>query len=272
MTLFKGCIDIHNGQVKQIVGASLSSDKDSDSAKTVTTNFVSEKGAAYYGNLYREHNVVGTHVIKLGSSETNSIAAKEALAAWPGHLQIGGGINDTNAKEWIEFGALKVIVTSWLFPEGKFSLERLRSLSRLVGPEKIVLDLSCKTKASAGLVEWFVAINKWTTLTDLKLSEELFCDLLKYCLEFLIHAADVEGLCRGIDEKLVEQLGKWFRNDKLKNHVVVYAGGAKSVKDLETVAQLSGGKVDLTFGSALDIFGGSLVKFDDCVSWNSSQS
>lgn len=91
---------------------------------------------------------------------------------------------------------------------------------------------------------------------------ETLDELSEYCSEFLIHAADVEGLCRGIDESLVEALGKWVTIP------CTYAGGAKSVDDLELVKQLSGGKVDLTYGSALDIFGGDKVKFDDCVAWN----
>ncbi len=274
MTKFKGCIDIHNGQVKQIVGGSLLSDKDQETNSTVTTNFVSVKPSSYYADLYRDHEVKGTHVIKLGSSEENTTAAKLACQAWPGELQVGGGINNSNAKEWIEDNkAGKIIVTSWLFPGGAFSLARLEELSHLVGKEKLVVDLSCRRKVvnndkNEKEIEWYVTINKWTVLTDLKLSENLFVQLSKYSSEFLIHAADVEGLCKGIDEDLVQQLGQWFQNPALKDVVVVYAGGAKSIEDLAKVDKLSKGVVDLTFGSALDIFGGKLVKFGDCVEWN----
>lgn len=86
--------------------------------------------------------------------------------------------------------------------------------------------------------------------------------LSAYCSEFLIHAADVEGLCHGIDEDLVKALGEWATIP------VTYAGGAYSIRDLKTVEELSGERVDLTYGSALDIFGGDKVKFEDCVGWN----
>ena len=78
----------------------------------------------------------------------------------------------------------------------------------------------------------------------------------------LVHAADVEGKCEGIDERLVEFLGSHCPIP------VTYAGGARSFEDLATVDLLSEGKVDLTIGSALDIFGGMQVKYSDCVEWN----
>lgn len=87
-----------------------------------------------------------------------------------------------------------------------------------------------------------------------------------FCSEFLIHAADNEGLQRGIDEGLVEKLGQWCTLP------VTYAGGGKTIDDLEKVKQLSSGRVDLTIGSALDIFGGQGVKFEDCINWNKHQS
>lgn len=86
-----------------------------------------------------------------------------------------------------------------------------------------------------------------------------------YCSEFLIHAADNEGLQKGVDEKLVERLAQWC------SIPVTYAGGGRHLEDLENVKRLSNGKVDLTIGSALDCFGGSGVKFDDCVAWNKKQ-
>lgn len=252
MTLFKPCIDLHSGQVKQIVGASLS-DKLPTNLKT---NFVSEKPPSYYANLYKEHNIQGAHVIKLGPN--NDDAAKEALGTWPGNLQIGGGINIDNAKEWLDNGASKVIVTSWLFVDAKFNEERLKLLSNTIGKENLVVDVSCKKVND----KWIVAMNKWQTLTDMEVNKETLTMLSKYCSEFLIHASHVEGLCQGIDEELVEKLGEW------SPITCTYAGGAKDISDLELVDRLSKGRIDLTFGSALDIFGGSGVKFMDCVEYN----
>lgn len=270
MTRFRGCIDIHSGQVKQIVGGTLHSDDNNNANANsqdhgqLSTNFVSTQPSSYYASLYKEHNVKGTHVIKLGSNKANDEAALEALRTWPGELQIGGGVNYENAQYWIENGASHVIITSWLFPQGEFSKERLVKLSELIGKERIVVDLSCKRKpiVEGDEVKWVVAINKWQTLTNFELNYENFKELSEYCDEFLVHAADVEGLCKGIDEELVSKLSEWC------DIPITYAGGAKNIDDLKTVERLSKGKVDLTFGSALDIFGGKLVKFQDCVEWN----
>ncbi|KAJ3055878.1 Enzyme that catalyzes the fourth step in the histidine pathway [Rhizophlyctis rosea] len=254
-TKFRPCIDLHDGQVKQIVGASLS-----DSApSTLKTNFVASQPPAYYSHLYRDNNLTGAHVIKLGAN--NDAAAREALAAWPNGLQVGGGITADNAQEWLDAGAEKVILTSWLFPNAKFDKERLLSLVERVGKGKIVIDVSCKRHGD----KWIVAMNKWQTPTDMEVNEESISMLSEYCSEFLVHAADVEGLCQGIDEELVTNLGKWC-------HIpCTYAGGGKDISDLALAEKLSGGKVDLTYGSALDIFGGSGVKFADAVAWNRSR-
>lgn len=263
MTKFVGCIDLHNGQVKQIVGGTLT-EKDDNAPKT---NFVSTHSSKYYAKLYKEHDVTGCHVIKLGPN--NDEAAIDALKETPNFLQVGGGINETNCLKWLQY-ARKVIVTSWLFDaDGHFELDKLIRLSQLCGKDRVVVDLSCRKIADSEPHRWVVAMNKWQKLTDLKLSEQTFQLLCKYTNEFLIHAADVEGLCRGIDEKLVTQLYHWTKN--IPNEVkIVYAGGAKSVSDLELVDHLSHGKVDLTYGSSLDIFGGDLVKFEDCCKWNES--
>jgi phosphoribosylformimino-5-aminoimidazole carboxamide ribotide isomerase len=97
----------------------------------------------------------------------------------------------------------------------------------------------------------------------------LYADSIKslepYCSEFLIHAADNEGLQKGIDEKLVGKLAEWC------SIPVTYAGGGRSMEDLDLVKQLSSGKVDLTIGSALDVFGGKGAKFEECAKWNKSQ-
>lgn len=263
MTRYVGCIDIHGGKVKQIVGGTLNQDDTEQSKNTcksnLETNFVSEKSSSYYAKLYEEHGITRTHVIKLGSLEENNRVAIEALKAWPKHLQIGGGINDTNAKYWIQQGADKVIVTSWLFPKGRFDKSRLERISQLVGKEHLVVDLSCRRNTEG---QWVVAINKWQTLTQVVLSRETFELFERYCSEFLVHAADVEGLCKGIDQELVAKLAEWCTSP------IVYAGGAKSIDDLKLVDKLSHGRVDLTFGSALDLFGGKLVHFKDCCKWN----
>ncbi|KAJ3215442.1 Enzyme that catalyzes the fourth step in the histidine pathway, partial [Clydaea vesicula] len=196
------------------------------------------------------------HLIKLGPN--NDDAAISALNAWPNNIQVGGGIHIDNAEKWLSLGAEKVIITSFLFPNAIFDEERLRKITEAVGKQNIVIDLSCKNKNN----EWIVAMNKWQTLTDMKLNQNSISDLSEYCSEFLVHAADVEGLCNGIDERLVKKLGEW-------SHIpVTYAGGAKDISDLPLVARLSNGSVDLTYGSALDIFGGKGVVFDDLVKWN----
>ncbi|KAL2752478.1 hypothetical protein ACRALDRAFT_1077738 [Sodiomyces alcalophilus JCM 7366] len=257
MTRFRPCIDLHAGQVKQIVGGTL------DSATTaLKTNFVSSHSAGHFAKLYRDNDLTGAHVIMLGPG--NEDAAREALQTWPDGLQVGGGINDKNAKEWIEAGANKVIITSFLFPDGKFSQERLTAVLSALGndKERLVIDLSCRRR---GEDSWFVAMNKWQTITDMEINQESIQKLEPYCSEFLIHAADNEGLQKGIDERLVEKLAQWT------SIPVTYAGGGRNLGDLETVKRLSNGKVDLTIGSALDCFGGSGVKLDDCIRWNQAQ-
>ncbi|KAF8309355.1 Phosphoribosylformimino-5-aminoimidazole carboxamide ribotide isomerase [Clavulina sp. PMI_390] len=246
---FRPCIDLHDGVVKQIVGGTLSD----SSPSALKTNFVAAESPAQFADLYRMQDLRGGHVIKLGPG--NDEAARAALSAWPGALQIGGGISAENAKEWLDAGAEKIIVTSYLFPSGKFSLERLKTLSQTVGKEKLVVDISCRKRENG----WIVAMNKWQTLTDMEVTKETLDMLSEFCSEFLIHAADVEGLCQGIDEELVQFLG-----DNV-NIPTTYAGGAKSITDLDLVERLSGGRVDLTYGSSLDIFGGTQVKFADLV-------
>lgn len=254
-SMFRPCIDIHEGKVKQIVGGTLT-DKASSEVKT---NFIASHPPSYYASLYRQHNLTGAHVIKLGPR--NDEAATEALKAWPGGLQVGGGITEANAEDWILKGASKVIVTSYLFPDGKFSLERLRALSSLVGKEHLVVDVSCRRQP--GEQKWTVAMNRWQDLTDMEVNADSLALLSQYCSEFLIHAADVEGLCQGIDQELVARLGDWVAGTP-----TTYAGGARHIGDLELVNRLSRGTIDLTFGSALDIFDGSGVALSELVRWN----
>ncbi|KAJ2743405.1 Dolichyl-phosphate-mannose--protein mannosyltransferase 1 [Coemansia sp. BCRC 34301] len=249
---FRPCIDLHDGQVKQIVGGTLHD----DNSAALHTNFVSTQQASYYAQLYRDNELPGGHIIMLGPG--NEQAATSALHTWPGGLQVGGGITIDNAQTWLDRGASKVIVTSWLFPGAKFSASRLAALSKLVGRDRLVVDLSCRRK-DAG---WVVAMDRWQTLTGMRITAEVLDMLAEHCSEFLVHAADVEGLCGGIDEELVETLGR------LSTIPVTYAGGASSMADLGLVSRLSEGRVDLTIGSALDIFGGTQVKFAECVEWN----
>jgi phosphoribosylformimino-5-aminoimidazole carboxamide ribotide isomerase len=252
MSRFRPCIDLHQGKVKQIVGGSLR-----DDGKSLVENFVSEETPTDFATRFRDDGLTGGHVIQLGPG--NEAAAREALAAWPGGLQIGGGITPENAAGWLDAGASHVIVTSWLFEDGeKFSPERLAEISTLVGRERLVVDLSCRR----GRGGWVVATNRWQTLTDLLLTPAALDEIAPYCAEFLIHAADVEGLCRGIDRELVTLLGRW------DGCPITYAGGASRMDDLRQVEVLSGGKIDLTIGSALDIFGGNGVRYRDLVDWN----
>ncbi len=251
MTIFRPCIDLHNGKVKQIVGGTLDNNE-----QNLCTNFESEYPASYYASLYAKDKLQGGHIIKLGDG--NDAAALTALDAYPNALQIGGGINADNACYWLDKGASHIIVTSWLFPDGKFSASRLESLVKKVGKDKIVLDLSCR-KLNDG---WVIAMNRWQSLTDMYISIEVLNSLSDYCAEFLIHAADVEGLCGGIDESLVSLLGAWGKIP------ITYAGGAKSIDDLSLVSQISNNNVDLTIGSALDIFGGNKITYAQCVKFN----
>jgi len=252
MTKFRPCIDLHDGKVKQIVGGSLR-----DDGSGLRENFVSDRGAGEFAALYRANGLIGGHVIKLGSG--NDTAAREALEAWPGGLHVGGGINGDNAETWLAHGASHVIVTSWLFDSaGKFLPERLETLHRRVGAERLVIDLSCRRTANG----WTVAMNRWQTLTDLDVTPTTLAALAGSCAEFLVHAADVEGLCGGIDEELVAMLGRWAGKP------MTYAGGAATMDDVLLVDRASGGALDLTIGSALDIFGGRGVRYAELVEWN----
>ncbi len=266
--MFRPCIDLHEGRVKQIVGGTLG-------VAGPRTNFVSDHSAAWFAELYRRDGLKGGHVIMLGPG--NEAEARTALAAFPGGLQIGGGINAQNAHSWLDAGASHVIVTSWAFREGRVDWNRLGELVRTVGRNRLVLDLSCRRKTAAfGLrpnlsshrldaahaSDYFVVTDHWQKFTDTAITLEMLKQLAGSCAEFLVHAVDVEGLCRGIDRELVEKLSQWAPIP------TTYAGGANSLADLEDVTRLGRGKVDLTIGSALDIFGGTGVKYEDCVKFN----
>lgn len=249
MTIFRPCIDLHEGRVKQIVGGSL----DTGNLKT---NFVSERDADYFAARYREDGLVGGHMILLGPG--NEAQAELALSAYPGGLQLGGGVTRENARAWLDKGASHVIATSALFDGAELSMEKVKELSRLVGRERLVIDLSCR-KTEHG---YYVATNRWQTITRTAIERDLLEQLAEYADEFLIHAADVEGKCEGIDDELVSLLGE------IAPIPTTYAGGARSIDDLERVATLSKSRVDLTIGSALDLFGGELIRYEDCVAFN----
>ncbi len=249
--MFRPCIDLHDGQVKQIVGGSLT-----DSGAGLRTHFVSERPAAWFAELYGRDNLRGGHVIQLGAG--NDAAAKAALAAFPGGLHLGGGVNASNARDWLDAGASHVIVTSWVFREGRLDEERLAELVKIIGQERLVLDLSCRRKGDA----YFVVTDRWQKFTDLRVEPKVLKRLAASCAEFLVHAADVEGLCAGVDLELVEILGEFSPIP------VTYAGGARSISDLIEVTRVGHGRVDLTIGSALDIFGGKGVTYAELVEWN----
>ena len=252
---FRPCIDLHDGRVKQIVGSSLGEDH-----AALRTNFASELPPAHYAELYRRDNLLGGHVIMLGSG--NEAAAREALAAWPGGLQVGGGITDANAVQWLEAGASHVIVTSHVFHDGLLDRERLTALTQLVGRERLVLDLSCRWRQDG----YYVVTNRWQKFTSLRISAQVLEDLARCCAEFLVHAVDVEGKCMGIDSRLLELLASSVPVP------TTYAGGVAGWADLEQIRSSGGGRIDVTVGSALDIFGGSGLRYDEVVAYHARQA
>jgi phosphoribosylformimino-5-aminoimidazole carboxamide ribotide isomerase len=248
--MFRPCIDLHEGKVKQIVGGTLGA------PAHLRTNFVSEKSAAWFAELYKRDVLKGGHVIMLGPG--NEQAARSALDAFPNGMHIGGGINSQNAPSWLDAGASHVIVTSWVFRQGRVDWPRLEELVKTIGRDKLVLDLSCRKRGE----NYFVVTDRWQNFTELIVNDETLQKFSAYCAEFLVHAVDVEGLCTGIDRELVARLGQWTPIP------MTYAGGANAISDLAEVTRLGKGRVDLTIGSALDIFGGHGVKYGDCVKFN----
>jgi phosphoribosylformimino-5-aminoimidazole carboxamide ribotide isomerase len=249
--VFRPCIDLHEGKVKQIVGGTLS-----DDPAKVRTNFVSDRSAAWFAGLYQRDGLKGGHIVMLGSG--NEPAARAALAVYPGGLQIGGGINLDNARAWLDAGASHVIVTSWVFRDAGLDFERVRSLTGALGKERLVFDLSCRRRDQ----DYWVVTDRWQKFTGFKIDATGLDRLAPFCAEFLVHAADVEGLCGGVDLELVDRLARWSPLP------TTYAGGARSLADLEEVTRVGNGKIDLTIGSALDIFGGTGVRYADAVEFN----
>jgi len=247
---FRPCIDLHQGSVKQIVGGTLT-DNPTDS---LVVNFTSQKSPGWYAKKYQNDALDGGHVIRLGPG--NDQAAVEALAGWPGGMQLGGGINAENARYWLDKGAEKVIVTSYVFKDGQIHEERLRELSNLVGASSLVLDLSCRKKGD----HYWIVTDRWQKFTSVEISSAQLDFFSTFCSEFLIHAVDVEGKSRGIEENLVRRLGEWAKIP------ITYAGGVHSWEDTNLIETLGGGKIDFTVGSALDLFGGDGLKYNELVS------
>ena len=245
---FRPCIDIHNGKVKQLVGGSLK-----DKGDLATENFVSSKGAADYAKMYKDDGLKGGHIIILNAKDSEYYQATrkqamEALAEYPDGMQIGGGVNDQNAKEYIDAGASHVIVTSFVFKDGQINYENLEKLVQAVGKEHIVLDLSCRKKDG----QYYIVTDRWQKFTEETVTIELLEKLSAYCDEFLIHGVDVEGTRSGMEEELIKIICGF---DKIK---ITYAGGIASLENIERFKKLSKGKIDYTIGSALDLFGGHL--------------
>lgn len=239
---FRPCIDLHDGKVKQIVGETLND--------AIIENFVSTYDSAYYAELFQRDGLTGGHVIMLGSG--NEDAALLALSHYPNGLQLGGGITADNAAYYLKHGASHVIVTSYIFRDGRLNEENLSNIVNEVGKDRLVIDLSCKEKDG----KWFVVTNQWKQFSEFEVNEANIRYLESYCDEFLVHAVDVEGKQSGVQQSLVRDLAKWT------NIPTTYAGGARSLEDMELFRTLSNGKLDLTIGSALDIFGGNLSYTD----------
>ncbi|MFU0828298.1 MAG: 5-proFAR isomerase [Lachnoclostridium sp.] len=245
---FRPCIDIHNGKVKQIVGGSLS-----DENTNTIENYVSEQDADAFAALYKKDNLKGGHIIMLNSRESgyygaNCNQAKKALKAYPGGLQIGGGITAENAVSFLDAGASHVIVTSYVFRNGMIFWDNLKKLVDTVGKDRLVLDLSCRKKDG----RYYIVTDRWQKFTDVEVNLETLNALSSYCNEFLIHAVDVEGKASGIEKDLAVLLGKWGKIP------ITYAGGISSFEDIHFLKKLGQERLDFTIGSALDLFGGTL--------------
>lgn len=245
---FRPCIDIHNGNVKQIVGGSLS-----DKNNYAVDNFVSDYDGAYYGKLYKSYGLTGGHIIILnpvGSEFYNADLeqAYSALSAFEGGLQIGGGINDENATQFLEKGASHVIVTSFVFKNGAVNFDNLNRLVKTVGKSRLVLDLSCRKRDG----KYYVVTDRWQKFTDIEMNSQTLEMFSEYCDEFLIHAVDTEGKAKGIEPQIAKIMGEYCIIPS------TYAGGISSFDDLDTLKELGRGKIDFTIGSALDIFGGNM--------------
>lgn len=255
------CIDIHNGKVKQIVGSTLRDRREGEEG-AASENFSTDLGARYYAELYRKMGLCGGHIILLNAVGEKDAYQKDleqalaALAAFPGGMQAGGGITPDTAGGFLEAGASHVIVTSYVFRDGKLNDTALREMLGAVGREKLVLDLSCRRRENG---RYYVVTDRWQKFTDLEICMETLDHLRASCDEFLVHAADVEGKRSGIEDDLVRILGGFQRETGFP---VTYAGGVHALSDIDRIRELSGGFMDVTVGSALTLFGGDLELAD----------
>jgi phosphoribosylformimino-5-aminoimidazole carboxamide ribotide isomerase len=247
---FRPCIDLHDGKVKQIVGSSLSDGNESG----LITNFESGLTSEHFARMYLRDGLPGGHVIMLGPG--NDSVALSALRAFPGGLHVGGGISPDNARQFLDAGASHAIVTSFVFKNGMLDWDNLAAIEKSVGKNRLVLDLSCKKINGM----YMIATDRWQKVTSLFIDSDTLKKLSAHCDEFLIHAVDVEGKQQGVDEELVETLAK------ISYVPTTYAGGIRSIADLDIVYAKGQGRIDATIGSALDIFGGTL-KYADVVAW-----
>ncbi|CAL5228797.1 g11993 [Coccomyxa viridis] len=260
---FRPCIDIHQGRVKQIVGSSLKDLpklRNEAGEESLVVNFDTDLRSTFFAKLYQHSGLRGGHVIMLGADEGSRYAAFEALMAYPDGLQLGGGVTSKNAADFLNAGASHVIVTSFVFREGRLEEDRLQELVKQVGKQRLVLDLSCRKRDG----KYYVVTDRWQRFSELVVNAETLSSLAESCSEFLVHGVDVEGKQLGIDEELVELLGK------AAPLPVTYAGGVRSLDDLERVKFAGNGRVDITVGSALDIFGGKLP-FAEVLAWHRDQ-
>ena len=253
---FRPCIDLHDGKVKQIVGSTLIDGQ----PERLKTNFTASRSPAWFAELYRQDNLAGGHIIMLGPG--NEEAALAALEAWPNGMQVGGGITSENAALWLERGASHVIVTSWVFRDGRINDQRLAKLSAETGKKRLVLDLSCRRRGN----DYYIVTDRWQKFTEEKICEATLTWLAGYCDEFLVHGADVEGRCAGVETPLVEMLGRWATIP------TTYAGGVRNVGDLDCIRAAGKGRLDVTIGSALDIFGGTEITYREAVAYHQRQA
>lgn len=258
---FRPCIDIHNGMVKQIVGGSLR-----DTGDQAAENYVAAQDASFFAEIYKKHQIEGAHVILLNGRdspyyEKTRQQAYAALAAYPNHMQVGGGVTPENAQEYLNAGADKVIVTSYVFRDGRICEENLKKISRAVGKERLVLDVSCREKDGV----YYIVTDRWQKFTNVVLNANALDHLADHCSEFLVHAVDVEGKSGGIEERLVRLLGEWNRIP------ITYAGGVHSYEDLQKLYTIGGGRIHVTIGSALDLYGGQL-RLEEVLDWCRSRA
>lgn len=245
---FRPCIDIHNGKVKQIIGGTLN-----DEGNVAVENYVSEMDASYYAEFYKKDDIKGGHIILLNNKDSEYYnktkeQAMKALNTYTKGLQIGGGINPENAGEFIDAGASHVIVTSYVFQDGEVVKKNLEQISSKVGKKNLVLDLSCRKKNN----QYYIVTDRWQKFTEVIVNESTLDFFKDYCDEFLVHAVDVEGKAQGIERDLVEILGSWAKIP------ITYAGGVGNFEDLKNLKELGKDQLDVTIGSALDLFGGTM--------------